>query len=167
MELVAFIPTLFPFQNKNCRADMAAAGSAVVCGGLSNESSELYFLSPNSKGFRYLLGKQKCFDVGRAPSLSLDRATFSLPCPIMRRRKAVFSRMNSPDCSVESDDVDETVALKQESHPSYQPKYDSSTIFSFNPSYLFRKGEWGFLRAFYCSIELLGSSWVSIGFILC
>lgn len=113
-------------------AAQLAGSAAVYRGGLSSESSELSFLSPNSKGFRCLLGKQPCFDFGRAaarpPSLSL-----SLPCPIMRRRKAVFAGMNSHDCSVESDDADETVtvALKQESHPSYHPKYEF-TILLFN-----------------------------------
>lgn len=108
------------------------AGSAALSGGLSSESSKLYFLAPNSKGFRCLPGKRRSFDGGRAAalSLSLGRAKLSLPCPIMRRRKAANSRMNSQlssDCSVESDDVEETVALKQESHPSHstgEPKYD-------------------------------------------
>ncbi|XP_057769133.1 protein DETOXIFICATION 45, chloroplastic [Salvia miltiorrhiza] len=97
-------------------AAQLAGGTAVSC-----ESNRLCSLAPNYKGFRCLLGKRRSFDGGRAAALPLclDRAKLLLPCPIIRQRKtAVFPRLNcqlSPDCSVESDDVEDTVALKQES----------------------------------------------------
>ncbi|KAH6787904.1 MATE efflux family protein [Perilla frutescens var. hirtella] len=103
-------------------AAQLAGGAAVSCG-LSSGSRKLNFLAPNSKGFRCLLGRRINFDGGRvgARSLCLDRAKLLLPCPIIRQRKPVFPRLNcqlNSDCSVESNDVEETVALQQESHPS-------------------------------------------------
>lgn len=98
---------------------MTAAQLAAVSCGLSSGTSKLNFLAPNSKGFRCLLGRWRSFDGAR--SLSLDRAKLLLPCPIICQRKPVLSRLNcqfSSDCSVESNDVEGTVALQQESHPS-------------------------------------------------
>lgn len=104
-------------------AAQLAGGAAVSCG-LSNASTKWDFPATNCIGCRCFLGRRRGFDGGRAGarSLYLDRTKLLLPCPIIRRRKPVFRGLNcqlSPDCSVESSDVEETVALDQEG-----PRYD-------------------------------------------
>ncbi|XP_047943879.1 protein DETOXIFICATION 45, chloroplastic isoform X1 [Salvia hispanica] len=113
MGLVIFSCSLsLPFCQKkiiDCIVNMAAAqlaaGTAVSCG-LPKETNKLYSLAVSSKGFRCWVGKRRSFG-----------AKLLLPSPIIRRRES-FPRLNCqlrPDCNVESDDVEETVALKQES----------------------------------------------------
>lgn len=104
-------------------AAQLACGAAVSCG-LSNASSKWDFPVTNYKGCRCFLGRRRGFDGGRAGerSLYLDRTKLLLSCPIIRRGKPFFRRFNcqlSPDCNVESSDVEETVALDQEG-----PRYD-------------------------------------------
>lgn len=99
-------------------AAQLAGGAAVSCG-LSNASGKWDIPATNCNECRCFLGRRRGFDGGRAGarSLYLDRTKLLLPCPIIRRRKPIFRRLNcqlSPDCSVESSDVEETVALDQE-----------------------------------------------------
>lgn len=125
MGLVIFSCSLsLPFCQKkiiDCIVNMAAAqlaaGTAVSCG-LPKETNKLYSLAVSSKGFRCWVGKRRSFG-----------AKLLLPSPIIRRRES-FPRLNCqlrPDCNVESDDVEETVALKQESlslDSNGGPRYD-------------------------------------------
>nr|QBM79469.1 MATE39 [Rehmannia glutinosa] len=100
-------------------AAQLSGGAAVSCGWPSRRIK----WAISSKGSRCFLGRRINLDGGRGGvcCLSSNRETGFLPYPVIRQRKKIFPKFNSlfsSDSEVQSNDVEESIAVQQECDPS-------------------------------------------------